>query len=221
MLNNSQEGLVSKEDFHRQYLSIPVKSMDELIVSEAPAVRTLNKESLAFSIYLAIGEYLNFVGLTMKDDVILKVANMMIECQPNMPVDTLKLFFFNCERGLYGAHYNRMDGSTLLRWYDEFCNKFLKEREEYDYQQHLSRKEGVSTPIKFGEDEELVSVNFDELYESFTGQPRKKAERDKCIDDIRIRVINANLRLYSELSPQEAETRINELIDAEIAKEIV
>jgi hypothetical protein len=140
---------------------------------------------------------------------------MIAEVHPNLPIDALKLFFYNCKRGVYGKHYNRMDGSTLLQWFDTFCDEFFVNREEADYQRHLMYKQEGTEPAKFT-GEEGVPIDYNELLAAFHGKTKEELEREKKIAEIRLSVQNKNIHLYDSLPVEEADKRIENAIIEEM-----
>ena len=202
-----------QEEFSEQFALLPVRAQEELYNSQCATLKQVDKTALAFCIASNIGGYLSFVGLEdkMNDAQIAETASMMIECQPNIPIDVLKLFFFNCKRGVYGKHYNRMDGSTLLQWFDQFCNEFFVQREEADYQKHLAYKQDIASPAKLT-DEEGEPIDLTQLLASFHGKTKEQLERENKIKDIRYQVFKQNMHLYNEMSVEEADKIIEQAI---------
>lgn len=211
--NSSQQISKQQAQFLAEAKSMPVKSIDELIHSEAPALNTLDRKSIELLIFTCIGDYLNFIGAEMKDSVVLEIAQMMIDNHPHIPVDAIKTFFYEAKRGTYGFHYNKMDGTKLLMWYDKFVNDYYVQLEEMEYQRHVSVKDGRGTPLEITDDDGQP-IDYNELLASFHGKTKEELEREKKIAEIRLSVQNKNIHLYDSLPVEEADKRIeNAIID--------
>ena len=201
--------------FSKQFAELPVKKADELICSQAPAVHMVDKESLAVCVSLLIGKYLSFIGCSnqMNQETTYETACIMIETHPHIPVDAIKTFFHECKRGLFGFHYNKMDGTKILMWYDEFVNNFYKKLDDAQYELHMQSKNGLTKKLTIEEEE---CVSFEELYESFNGKSIKQTELEDKIKDIRLKIIEQNKNLYDLIGTEEAEKVIEQAIVDEL-----
>lgn len=209
--NSSQQISKQQDQFLAEAKSLPVKSIDELIHSEAPALNTLDRKSVELLVFTCIGDYLNFIGAEMKDPVVLEIAQMMIDNHPHIPVDAIKSFFYEAKRGTYGFHYNKMDGTKLLMWYDQFVNDYYVQLEEMEYQRHVSVKDGRGTPLEIT-DEEGQPIDYNELLAAFHGKTKEQLEREQLVKDIRLRVQNSNMHLYNTMPVEEADKIIEQAI---------
>lgn len=208
--SSSAKGLVSLS-----MAQSPLKKMDELVQSQAPALNSINREELVATLVAFIGDYLSFIGVTMNDDVIVEVAQMMIDAHPHIPVDSLKTFFYECKRGSYGYHYNKMDGSKLLMWFDKFVEDYYRKVDDYEYAKHQNTKGDLANPANFT-DEEGQPIDLTELLASFHGKTKEELIRENLIKDIRHKVIKKNMNLYNEMSVEEADKAIDDAIMKEM-----
>ena len=222
-LAQQQTNSVDNVQLSKDFAIAPAKTMDELLQSQAPALCMVNKRKLVMDIALCIGDYLSFIGCAscMSEQHIMETAQMMIDTHPHLPIDAIKTFFYNCKRGVYGSHYNKMDGSKLLQWYDKFVNDYYVQLEEQAYQRHMQAKEGLSAPVTIKDgDRELTSEELADAY-SILLNGKTVAEKEKAdrIAAIRLKVIEDNMSVYSILSAEEAENYINNLINEQLKKE--
>lgn len=195
---------------------MPAKKMDELFESQAPAVSTLDRKSVELCIFTCIGDYLNFIGVEMTDTQILETAQMMIDTHPYIQIDAIKTFFYECKRGTYGFHYNKMDGSKLLIWYDKFVNDYYNKLDDMQYAKHLAIKNGsyddgqrtgdVISPAELADTISRILHN---------GKGSDDCARENEIADIRKRVI----RKYEELLQTDPDAA-KEIIEKEITNEL-
>lgn len=196
---------------------MPIKRIEDLPSSQVPAVHTVDREALCVCISAQIGNLLSFIGCpnNMDANVVYEIAQMMIDTHPHITVDAIKTFFYEAKRGKFGFHYNKMDGTKLLMWYDQFVEEYYKQIDDMEYAKHLSEKDGRTTPLQIT-DEEGVAVDYNELLASFHGTTKEQMERDRKIKDIRLRVQNANMHLYNELPVAEADEAIEQAIIEEL-----
>lgn len=192
--------------------------MDDLVQSQAPAVNALDRKSVELFIFTCIGDYLNFIGAEMKDSVVLEVTQMMIDNHPHITIEAIKTFFYECKRGAYGFHYNKMDGSKLLMWYDKFVTDYYQQLDDMEYAKHLNTKGDLANPLAI-EDEDGQPIDYDELLASFRGKTKEEMERERKIADIRRQVCNENIGLYDTLPVEEADKRIEEAIISKLKEE--
>ena len=197
--------------------------MDELITSESAQLCRLDRKSLELYIFTSIGDYLNFIGAEMKDSTILETAQMMIDNHPYLPVDAIKTFFYECKRGTYGFHYNKMDGTKILMWYDEFVREYYKQVDDMEYAKHLSCKSDFAKPVEETDDEdaeenkrEVQRLLFRLIHH---GKTEEDVEREKQIADIRLKVIRENSHLYGTMPASEADAIIEKAIEDKLVEE--
>jgi hypothetical protein len=212
---NSQSISPIQAEFSKQFAGLPVKKVDDLIHSDAPQLNQVDRGALSLCISLEIGKLLNFIGCTMSEETTYEIAQMMIDNHPHIPVDAIKSFFYEAKRGTYGFHYNKMDGTKLLMWYDKFVNDYYVQLEEMEYQKHVSVKDGRGTPLEIT-DEDGQSIDYNELLASFRGKTKEELEREKKVAEIRYQVQKKNIHLYDSLPVEEADKRIENAIIEEM-----
>jgi hypothetical protein len=167
-------------EFSKQFAIIPVLSVSELVEKDkSPALYSVDKEGLAFCIALAIGKYLRFIGCEMTEEQTLETAQMMIEIHPNITIAAIKSFFYECKRGSYGYHYNKMDGSKLLMWFDKFVEDYYKQIDDYEYAKHMSTKGDLANPANLTDEEVSLSTWMSYSHRSTAKQKSSCSERDK------------------------------------------
>lgn len=198
-------------EFSKQFALLPVKQMSDLIVSESKTLSSVDKDCLAFCIATAIGKYLNFIGVTMTEENTYETACMMIEAHPHLPIEAVKTFFYECKRGTYGYHYNKMDGSKILMWFDKFVEEYDKQIDDMEYAKHLNTKGDLASPIAL-ETEENEPVDMDELYASFHGKTKEQLLRERKEKEIRFDVLKENRHLYDSMPVEEADKLIEQAI---------
>lgn len=191
--------------------------MDELMQSKASALHMADKQALSVCISSDIGDYLNFVGLSrkMNDKQIYETAQLMIEAHPHLPVDAIKTFFYQCKKGKFGYHYDEINGTRLLLWFDQFANDYYVQLEEMEYQKHVSVKDGRGTPLEIT-DEDGQPIDYNELLASFHGKTKEELEREQKVAEIRYQVQKKNIHLYDSLPVEEADKRIENAIIEEM-----
>lgn len=200
-------------EFSKQFAAIPVKPMNELVQSSSPSLSRLDKQALSICIAAAIGKYLSFIGLpdAMTEEHTLETAQMMIDCHPHIQVDAIKSFFYECKRGTYGYHYNKMDGSKLLMWFDKFVEDYYKQIDDYEYAKHQNTKGDLANPANLT-DEDGEPIDLTELLASFHGKTKEQLVRENLVKDIRHSVFKKNMHLYNEMSVEEADKIIEQAI---------
>lgn len=202
---------------------MPVKNIDDILTTTSPAVSQYDRQSIVLFVATSIGKYLNFIGMpnSMTEEATFETAQMMLDNHPHIQAEAIKSFFYECKRGTYGYHYNKMDGSKILMWYDKFVNDYYVQLEEQAYEQHQQAKEGLSAPVTLQEgDRELTSQELADMYSQLlNGKTVAQKEKDDRIAAIRLEVINKNMGVYSLLSPEEAEAFINQEINKRLQQE--
>jgi hypothetical protein len=219
-LRSSSQGISkSTELFSEQFSELPVKKMDELLNSQSPALCRVDRKGIELCVFTCIGDYLNFIGVeSMKDNQILEVAQMMIDAHPHLPVDAIKTFFYECKRGSFGFHYNKMDGTKLLMWFDKFVSDYYKQLDDMEYEKHNQSKEGLAKPLEI-EDEDGVTVDVMQLLASFRGKTVEEMERERKVKDIRFDVYKRNMNLYNSMPVEAADKAIEQLVIDEMKKQ--
>lgn len=221
---NSQTKLLPREVFSKQFAMTPVRSMDELVTSPSIAMHMVDKENLTLCIATAIGKYLNFIGLsdTMSEEATYETAQMIIELDPHVPVGAIKTFFYECKRGTYGYHYNKMDGSKLLMWYRKFVQEYYNAIDEAEYKKHLEAKSDFAKPVVDDEEDAEESKNaIVNLVFKLThhGMTKEDYERKQRIEDIRHEVIKQHMHLYNTMPVKEVDALIEKAIEDRLVKE--
>ena len=157
----------------------------------------------------------------MDKDTTYETACMMIDIHPHLPVDAIKTFFYECKRGTYGYHYNKMDGSKLLMWFDKFVEEFYKQVDDYEYAKHQSTKGDLASPIAL-QDEDGQPIDYVELLASVHGKTKEQLMRENLVKDIRYQVLKKNMHLYDTMSVEEADKQIeNAIIEEMKAQNII
>lgn len=200
-----------------QFSLIPVKRMDELVSSTMVNVNMVDRQALALGIASLIGDYLNFVGLgrKMNDKQIYETAEMMIDNHPHVTVDVYKSFFYDCKRGKFGYHYDEMNGTRILMWYDKFVEDYYRQVDDYEYAKHESTKGDLANPANLT-DEEGQPIDYMELLASFHGKTKEQLEREQLVKDIRYNVFKKHMHLYNEMSVEEADKIVEKAINEEM-----
>lgn len=191
--------------------------MSVLVQSHAPILARLNRDTLTLCIATAIGKYLNFIGLSdkMTEEQTYETAQMIIDTHPNLQIDAIKTFLYECKRGAYGYHYNSMDGSKLLMWLDKFVEDYDRRIDEMEYAKHQSTKGELATPLAL-EDEDGQPIDYEELLASWNGKTKEQYVREKKIAEIRSAVCKKNVHLYDEMPVAKAD----EIIESAIMEEL-
>lgn len=194
--------------------------IQDLVKSDAPTIITLDRKSVELCIFTCIGDYLDFIGCSMDDSRILETAQMMIDAYPHLPINAIKTFFYECKRGAYGYHYNKMDGSKLLMWYKQFAEEYYQRLDDMQYEEHMAIKNGGYSDQERKDD----VLSPDELANTISrilhnGKTVAEVERGKQAADIRLRVINDNLNIYKTMPAEDAERIIEEKITQELQKQ--
>lgn len=197
--------------------------MDELVQSNSDALHMMDRKTLTLCIAAAIGNYLNFIGCTMSEETTYETAEMMIDTHPHLPVDAIKTFFYDCKRGAFGFHYNKMDGCKLLLWFNQFVENYYQALDDMEYAKHLSCKSDFAKPVEETDDEdaeenkrEVQRLLFRLIHH---GKTEEDVEREKQIADIRLKVIRENSHLYGTMPASEADAIIEKAIEDKLVEE--
>lgn len=173
------------------------------------------RPSVVAMVQLALCEYLDTVSLrsTMNDMQIEKAANLMVDKHPHLPVQAFAIFFQDAMCNEFGPHYGRMDIPTLMGWIQKFEHDYFEQVEEKSYQEHFSTKgENANYAAIIAANAEDEAVPMPESLEK-----KLHLKRERTIaDDIRHRVITANAHLFSTLPLEEAQKKIENLINDEL-----
>lgn len=206
-----------QSNFMQQFSLIPVKSMDELVESRMLNANVVDRTALSLGIASLIGDYLNFVGLgrKMNDKQIYETAEMMIDNHPNVMVDIYKAFFYDCKRGKFGYHYDEMNGTRILMWYDKFVEDYYRKIDDFEYAKHQSTKGDLANPANIT-DEDNEPIDYAELLASFRGKTKEQIERERLVSDIRHDVFKKHMHLYDTMSVEEADKIIEDAIVEEL-----
>lgn len=204
-------------DFIAAYNNLPVKRVDDLVNSQSPALHMVDKQALCICIAAGIGDYLNFVGLDrkMNDKQMYETAQMMAEEHPHIPVDAIKTFFYQCKKGSFGYHYDEMNGTRILLWFDKFVEDYYKQLDDIEYAKHMSTKGDLANPANLT-DEEGEPIDLDELFASFNGKTKEQLQRERLVKEIRMNVYKHNMNLYNSMPVEEADKAIENAIIAEM-----
>jgi hypothetical protein len=164
-----------------------------------------------------INDYLEMVDLrnTMNPKQVLFAAQLITEKHPHFPLKAFDVFFKNAMCGEYGHHYNRMDIPTLMQWLQKFENEYFDMVEEQAYAEHQSTKgdKGINLMALAQSRHEDTVPMPDSL------KVKWHIKREETLaDKIRAKVIKENHMLFSQVSFEEAQARINSLINDELIK---
>lgn len=198
---------------------MPVRKLDDVLTSGAPAILAVDRKSIQLCIIGAIGDYLNFIGVdTMNDAQIVETASMMIDNHPHVQVDAIKSFFYEAKRGTYGFHYNKMDGTKLLMWYDEFVKEYYRQLDDLQYAKHLNTKGELAAPIDV-EDWDGEPLDYERFLAAFHGKTKEQMAKEKRISAIRNEVFKQNQHLYQSMPVEEADKEIDKIITKRLSDE--
>ena len=62
------------------------------------------------------------VGNNMRQEQLADVAEMILDDYYFLNIADIKLFFYNCKKGVYGSLYNRLDGQLILEYLEKYCD---------------------------------------------------------------------------------------------------
>ena len=204
----------------KRYEQTAICSVADLVKSNnSPNVIELvhrgERPSVVAMVQLALCEYLDTVSLrsTMNDMQIEKAANLMVDKHPHLPVLAFAIFFQDAMCNEFGPHYGRMDIPTLMGWIQKFEHDYFEQVEEKSYQEHFSTKgENANYAAIIAANAEDEAVPMPESLERMMHLKRERT----IADDIRHRVITANAHLFSTLPLEEAQKKIENLINDEL-----
>lgn len=213
---NSQTLSREQSKFMTEFSLIPVKHMDDLVSSTMLNTGMVDRQALTLGVASLIGDYLNYVGLSskMNDQQIYETAEMMIDNHPNVTVDVFKTFFYDCKRGKFGYHYDEMNGTRILMWYDKFVEDLYRQIDDYEYAKHQNTKGDLANPANLT-DEEGEPIDLTQLLASFHGKTKEQLEREKKIADIRYAVLKKYTNLYDTMPVDEADKIIEDALTKE------
>lgn len=163
--------------------------------------------------------YLDMVNLrsSMNAVQIAMAAKLIAERHVHLPIKAIGVFFEDAMCGVFGPHYGRMDISVLMEWLQKFENSYFNIVEERAYQEHQSTKGDNANfvdilqkhkALEGDEDEPVPMPDF--IFEKFKNSKLRKEITD--------RVHKQNTHLYSQMSVQEADKIIDQLIQEELEK---
>lgn len=212
----------SGQEFINNCITLPAKTEREVIESLADAdipqlgmlLRREGRSNILAGLVYLISQYLSFVNLrqAMTPEQTRETAELLLDNFPYATIDTIKLFFKEAKLGRFGDHYGRMDGATLLHWFDEFYWKIEQEFEERQYQRHNRIKEGSGK----SERSEYAVPMPDYIRKRFGIKTEEEKQREKQIEKIRLSVIEKNTHLYKELPTDDAIEQMNRLVREEL-----
>ena len=212
----------SGQEFINKCITLPAKTEREVIESLADAdiqqlgmlLRREGRSNILAGLVYLISQYLSFVNLrqAMTPEQTRETAELLLDNFPYATIDTIKLFFKEAKLGRFGDHYGRMDGATLLHWFDEFYWKIEQEFEERQYQRHNRIKEGSGK----SERSEYAVPMPDYIRKRFGIKTEDEKQREKQIEKIRLSIIEKNTHLYKELPTDDAIEQMNRLVREEL-----
>lgn len=203
-----------QEAFIKQYDALPVQRIEDIAQSTtSPALCSIDKQAMIMCIASSLADYLNFVGLgrKMNDKQLYDTAELMIDAHPNLPVDTIKAFAKACKKGAFGYHYDEMNGTKLLMWFDKYAQEYYKQVDDYEYSKHQSTKGDLANPANLT-DEDGEPIDVMQLLASFHGKTKEQLERERLVKDIRYNVFKKHMHLYNEMPIEEADKIVEKAI---------
>ena len=192
--------------------------MDDIVKSTtSPTLCSVDRQSMIMCIASALADYLNFVGLgrKMNDKQLYDTADLMIDAHPNLPVDIIKAFAKECKKGSFGYHYDEMNGTRILMWFNNYAQEYYKHVDDYEYAKHQNTKGDLANPINVT-DEEGEPVDWEELYSSFHGKTKEQVQRERKEKEIRLQVQKKHMHLFGQMSVEEADKIIEDAIIEEM-----
>lgn len=192
---------------------------EEYPLSIIRAVREYGDDVVIKKISAKLCEYLDMVNLrsSMNAAQIAMAAKLIVQRHPHLPLKAIGVFFEDAMCGAFGPHYGRMDISILMEWLQKFENSYFDMVEERAYQEHQSTKGDNANfvdilqkhkALEGDEDEPVPMPDF--IFEKFKNSKLRKEITD--------RVHKQNAHLYSQMSVQEADKIIDQLIQEELEK---
>ena len=138
----------------KQYLQVlKPKSVDDVFASSVPALVTvameLGETHARAIVVILLSEVVDFFNAsnTMNDSQVAMTTDLIIEEYPYFKIDDLKLAFRNAMKGRYGEIYNRLDGSVIMRWLEQYNQERCTKADIASYNEHKKHIEEEKTGL--------------------------------------------------------------------------
>ena len=183
------------------------------------AAREYGDDAIIKNISAKLCEYLDMVNLrsSMNAAQIAMAAKLIAQRHPHLPLKAIGVFFEDAMCGAFGPHYGRMDISVLMEWLQQFENSYFDMVEERAYQEHQSTKGDNENFVDIRQKHKALEGDEDEpvpMPENMFARFKQNKLRKEITD----RVHRQNAHLYSQMSVQEADKIIDQLIQEELEK---
>lgn len=92
-------------------------------------------------VVILLSEVVDFFNAsnTMNDSQVAITTDLIIEEYPYFKIDDLKLAFRNAMKGRYGEIYNRLDGSVIMGWLNQYNRERCAKADVISYNEHKVR----------------------------------------------------------------------------------
>lgn len=92
-------------------------------------------------VVILLSEVVDFFNAsnTMNDSQVAITTDLIIEEYPYFKIDDLKLAFRNAMKGRYGEIYNRLDGSVIMGWLNQYNCERCAKADVISYNEHKVR----------------------------------------------------------------------------------
>lgn len=144
-------------------------------------------------------------------------AQMIVKKHPHLPIKAIGVFFEEAMNSTFGPHYGRMDISVIMEWLQQFENSYFEMVEEQAYQKHQSTKGDNENFVDIVAQHKALEEDGDKpvpMPEHMFMNIKQKILRKEITD----RVHKQNAHLYSQMSVQDADRIIDQLIQEELKK---
>jgi hypothetical protein len=192
---------------------------EEYPLSIIRASREYGDDAVIKKISAKLCEYLDMVNLrsSMNAAQIAMAAKLIAQRHPHLPLKAIGVFFEDAMCCAFGPHYGRMDISVLMEWLQKFENSYFEIVEERAYQEHQSTKGDNANFVDILQKHKALEGDEDKpvpMPEHMFVEYKQKRLRKEIAD----RVHKQNAHLYSQMSVQEADRIIDQLIQDELKK---
>lgn len=193
---------------------------DEYPLSILRATIEYGEDVVVKKISAKICDYLDMVNLrsSMNAMQIARTAQMIIKKHPHLPIKAIGVFFEEAMNSTFGPHYNSMDISKIMEWLNKFSATYFDMIEDKAAQEHESTKGDNANFVDILQKHKALEAgNEDEaipMPDDFMVNMRRRRQKREIID----RVHKQNTHLYSQMSVQDADKAIGQLIQEELEK---
>lgn len=167
-----------------------------------------------------ICDYLDMVNLrsSMNAMQIARTAQMIIKKHPHLPIKAIGVFFEEAMNSTFGPHYNSMDISKIMEWLNKFSATYFDMVEERANQEHQSTKGDCENFIDILQRHKALAASEEDkavpMPDDFMINMKINRQKRLIID----RVHKENTHLYSQMSVQDADKAIDQLVQEELEK---